>query len=545
MPEVERSEETLCPFVARHNRTYSFEEFEGLGKTFMLAFTHCFGLYASSVSKSTGQNVYRVARRFLRFFVENTDAIHSLTSVLQNDHIKATEESWECALALWQDRLNSDSKSGPTSKHAYIKSLNTLLSKLIAGGVIPEIALLHSNPKARVASRAIPCLAELHPPEISEGARKCLDEALSGAAGTAAERRVKEDFLAALLSETGEIAATREEQAEALFKINRERLELLRSCASKEFQSWRDHWLKGMRLIRCCDLEFEEIASIIDGVPRNAHERSKDLKYLFPDDDNDPALARFLNYFAGHPHYRGLLPKASASGRPPRWYTNLVRRFGGYEQVQSYLFPCSALTTAVISIILCDTGANVSVATTLLLDCLEDSGERGYKKLKGNKMRAGGKLIVDELPIQDPRHAVSCVEAIQTYLLISERLRTLAPENVAARLFLQFQQTGSIRNPNENIWPEWFKDFCSRHRELKDLRIQSKMIRPSVLLQASYEKETRIVAAATIGGHESLSITYPYTARFPNHALWAGKISKFQTRFMAVSIQSIKGADEK
>jgi hypothetical protein len=545
MPEVECSKETLSPFVARHNRYYSFEEFEGLGKAFMGPFSHCFSLYASTFSNSTAQTMYGMAKRFLRFLAENTDSLQSLTSVIHDDPIKATEQDWEHTLALLKDRLNSDSRIARTTKYHYISHLNRLLKKLIAGGVIPEIALLKPDPKARVASRATPCLAELHPPEIRARARKYLDEALSGAAGTAADRRVKEDFLAALLSETGEIEANPEEQAEALFRINRERLELLRSCASKEFQSWRDHWLNGMRLIRNCDLEFDEIASITDRAPRNVRERSKDLNYIFPDDDADLALARFLKYFAAHPDYRGRLPKTSASYRPPRWYVRTVVRFGGHGLVQSYLFPCSALTTAVISMILCDSGANVSVATTLLLDCLEDSGERGYKKLKGNKMRADGKLIVDELPIKDPRHAVSCVEAIQTYQSISERMRMLAPEKVAARLFLQLQQKGSIRNPSNHIWPVWFKAFCSRHPELANLGIMSKMVRSSVLLQASYEKETGIVAAAAIGSHESPSTTFPYVARFPNQALWAEKIRKFQRLFMSVSIQSIEGAAEK
>jgi hypothetical protein len=64
-------------------------------------------------------------------------------------------------------------------------------------------------------------------------------------------------------------------------------------------------------------------------------------------------------------------------------------------------------------------------------------------------------------------------------------------------------------------------------------------------MQAAYDKETGIIAAAAIGDHASLRTTNDYVARYPNKAVWESMIRQFQSLFQAVSIHSIKGAAQK
>jgi hypothetical protein len=542
--ETELTNSTLRPYDSRHGRHWDFSEFEILGRDFVAAFAPCFLAYSSVVARSTAATNYHAARLLLCFLTINRETLGQLIPILESDYTKATARAWEEALALWRDDLIGNDAISPVTKHGYIKSVNMLLRKMISRGVIPEITFLNSIPKARKASRATPSLAELHFHDIKEKSKKILEETLSGFGGTAVERQVKEDFLASLLSEAGDITGNPIEQAEALFQINRGRLKLLRSCAVKDFIKWRDSSLRGINLVRVCDLTFEEIAGIVDYRHKDLKKRSSALKTLFPEDEQDVSLARLLKYFVDHPKYRGRItwPQREI---PPHWFFNLAPRFGGFKPLQDYLFPPVELTASVITLILCDTGANVSVALTLLRDCLEDSKERNYMVLKGNKMRAGGKIIFNELPIKDPLNEVSCVEAIQTYQMISGTLRGLATEKVANQLFLYFGLSGSVRNPPIYRWNNYFRAFCNRHPELKDLKIQSKMVRVSVLLQASMDKDAGLFAANARGDHASIATTYDYLARYPNHVIWAAMIRKFMNLFQAVSIIDIKGAAEK
>lgn len=513
MQKVTSIKSTLRLYDNTHGRYWDFEEFKILGGDFILAFANCFVLHVTPIARSSAQTSYNEARRFLRFIVKKRKALPRLIAALKNDYTKATVQDWEKALALWRDDLISKTEVGPVTKHNQINTLNILLRRMVTYGVIPAIEYLNSNPKALKSAKTIPFLAELHP----VGG----DEPSGGSA---------------------------EEQAEAMFELNLERLEMVRSCAAQDFQRWRDHMLKGMRMVQDCDLEFEEIAATVDGGHQDMHERARALRALFPDDDEELTLARFLKYFAHHPERRGRLFKASDSSRPPGWYKVLARRLGGQDILQAYLFPPPELTTAVITLFLCDTGANVAVAKTLPLDCMEESTERGYKIIKGTKMRAGGKLIVNELPVKDPAHEVGCVEALDTYRTLSERLRKLAPEEAATRLFLhyhQYHQSGSVTTLTAFIWGSWFQAFRNRYRELKELKVESRMIRPSVLLQASRINEAGITAAGAIGAHASLATTWTYVAKSPNRAFWAGQVRKFQSLFQAVSIQSIEGAAEK
>lgn len=533
------------PFDNTHGRNWDFEEFEFLGPVFTTAVIKCFRLYSQSVVKTTAEQAYSALMRLARFINRNQDALLPLIQIIQSDHTKAKASDWEGMFALWRGDLMQRTDVVALTKYRYLNKQNTIIKRLVSHGIIPEVAYLNTSARALRNGRAVPCLAELHPPHVHGASKKILEAALSTTSGITIGSNDKRDFLTSLFSEMGEIPESPEEQAEALFKINSDRLELLRSCACKEFQQSRDHLLKGTHLIQGCDLEFEEIAGMINYRARNSRERAKVLSTLFPIDDQDVALSRLLKYFADHPDYRGKMPKYKGSRRPHKWFESLRTRFGGHANLQAYLFPDSKLTTSVITIFLCDTGANVSVARTLTFACLTDSSDRRFKIVAGNKMRAGGKLVIGEIPIKDSSREVSCVEAIETYQKSSERIREHAPNKEATQLFLQLQQIGVVRTIGAHLWTDWFRAFCNRHPTLKKLRIESRMIRPSVLLRASHENESGIHAAQAVGSQASLGTTWSYTAKFPNYVIYEAKIRKFQSLFQAVSIYSLKGAAEK
>ncbi len=509
----------------------------------MLAFALGFIRYSSSVSLGTAQGAYSYVLRLLRWLKNNQDHYLSLTAALQSDHTKALAKDWEDTLQLWQDYVIAQPRPGPSTKYNIIKHTSTVLRRMTTFGVIPHITYARVPRNLNQITRPIRTLAEWQQ-NIKKGSEKILEKVLSGMKGTNTAIQIKKDFLTTLLNETGEIAGSANAHAKILMKINADRIEMIRDCACKDFKKWRDVWIEGQRLLQAYDISFNEIAAIVDRQHTSMKVRMRELSTLFPDSDPELSLACLLRYLSDHPEYRGQIMRF-AKGTLRSWEWRQAGRFGGLETLQAYLFPHQDLTAAAIIIVLCDTGANISVARTLSYECLEDSKEIGYQTLKGIKMRAGGKLIVNELPVKDPTHDVSCIEIIQTYQSISSPLRRLATEKAAESLFLYIGWSGSIKCVDNGQWGKMFRAFRKRHAEFRNVNVHSKMIRPSVLMQAAYDKETGIIAAAAIGDHNSFATTDGYIARYPNQLIWGRMIREFQSLFQVISIQNIKGAASK
>lgn len=539
-----RIESILRPYDQNHSRYFDFREFKSLGLAFISAFSLNFILHSSSVALCTAQDYYGAAQHLFRWLISNQMNLIRLVSTLQIDHTKASAKDWEDAIALWRDDLQGKPKPGPITKYKLIKNVNVLLRRMAGFGVIPKLTYVKAPQKLRLAGRPTRSLAELQPQGIHEANKENLEEALLGIKGTDVDLQIRRDFLATLLSETGKIAGSAEEHAKILMKVNADRLAAIRMCASIEFKKWRDYWLEGQRLLKSCDMSFEEMKAIVQQQSPSKISGKQGLAALFPKDNTDVSLPRLLKYANEHTEYLGRLMWLP-EGKLDHLFEYQVILCGGLEAFQAYLLPHRYMAMAVIIIFLCDTGANVSVARTLPCNCLENSKESGYKIFKGIKMRAGGKLIVDELPIRDSLHDLSCIDAIQTYQKASEQMRRLAAEKFMDNLFLCVGKSGLVKGIDGLKWNRWFRAFCNRHAELRDLNVQAKMIRPSVLMQATYDKESGIIAAAAIGDHVSMATTQGYVNRFPNQVIWERMIREFQSLFQAVSIHSIKGAAKK
>lgn len=535
---------TLRPYDSKNGRYFDFTKFGVLGRVFMEDFASGFIRYSSSIELTSAQSVFSSVNHFLRWLITNRSSLINFISTLQNDHTKATAKDWEDVVALWREVIESSVEIGPVAKANHIKYINTLLKRMGSFGVIPNITFVKVPNKLRRAGRPTKSLAEVAQQGVTESARSILEESLSGISGSGIDLQGTRDFLTVLIQETGTIAGSAVEHAKILMKKNAERLEMVRECASRDYQKWQDHWLEGKRLLEACDMDFADIEAVINRPYRTLTGKGIALNTLFSSETPAISLSRMLKFFNDHPVYQGQLmrlPKRELIG----WFRRRVRQFGGINVFQAYLFPHVEMVTAAIIIFLCDMGANVSVAKTLPFDCMEHSADPGYKIIKGNKMRAQGKLIVNEFPIKDPIHDVGCVDALQIYKKMSEPLRKLAKGKVADSLFLVVSWTGSVKSITGTRWTRMFQSFRTRHVELRSLNIQAKMIRPSVLMQAAYDKETGILAASAIGDHASLDLTNNYIARYPLKIKWARMIREFQALFQTISIQNIKGAAEK
>lgn len=502
----------------------------------MTAISGAFVKYSSTVASPTAQSSFSTAVRFFRWILANQLQLREFISTLRTNHVQARAEDWEDAVAQWRISIDGEQRLQAVAKHSIICDLNKLIRKLMMFGVIPKCELVNP-PKPYCESRPTKTLAEVAHDNSDHRTEAILDEALSGTNSTDIELAVKRDFLKTLIDETGAISGTPQEHARVLMKINAERLAAIRGAAEKDFVKWVDWWNEGQQALRDCDMSYEDISDQID-TRKTYHFSGR----LFPSNDDHLSLGRLLTYFLGHPKWKGqVIGRPKHSTLPA--ITVQITRFG--PTIQARLFPHIDLTCAVIVLVLCDTGANVTVARALPKNCLDSSENRGYKVIRGNKMRSSGKLIANELPVKDNLHKVSSVQAIQTYQKISQAMRVLASDNYSKFLFLQQTSHGVVRDVRDNKWTRWFRSFCKRHDKISHLRIQARMIRPSVLMQAAFDKETGIISAAAIADHSSVRTTNPYISRYPMKVVWERMIREFQSLFQAVSIHSINQAARK
>ena len=543
---IKQSNLPLRPYDHINGRYFDFRPFQRIGYEFLVAFAAAFVKYSSTVAAGTAGSAFSTAVNFLKWLDVNQTQVPRLISALRADFEQADPKDWEAAVNIWKDQIIAKDTIQNVTKFNYIKGLGGILRRMFIFGVIPRFYLART-PRNLRQSRATKTVAEVTSPDSKTAILKILGQTLNNSKTKDNDSEAKRDFLMTLVAETGAIRGTPYEQAAELMRINRDRLLTIRRCAEEDFLKWVTWWEDGQRALIDSDLSFEQVDSALTSkVYGSFGPFSVDL---FPDSNPGLSLSRLLTFLSFQANHCGRMLMQSREMFPRR-IQQQVRRFGGPEVVQAHLFPHALLTNAVLVIILCDTGANVSVARTLSKNCLENSEDQKYKIIKGTKRRSCGKLIVDELPVTDPVHRVSSVCAVETYLMISESLRKLASPEDCNFLFLRpmsysmFRSTG-VSALNEGIPIRWFRRFRKEHKEISALPLQLKMIRPSVLMQTSFDNKAGIIAAAALGDHNSLQTTNIYVNRYPNRLAWENMIRKFQSLFQAVSIHTIKGAAQK
>ena len=525
-----------------NKRFFDFNEFAALGHQFAKAIAETFILYSSSVSIETAQASHCTLSRFFRWLIANKNKHPELILALQKNYEKAEPLHWEAAVDSWREDLQAEKNISLRRKGNLIAACQTFIRNLIVRGVVPKLHLPHMPINLRNAGRPTKCLAEaIHISENKKN-KKLVDVYLSESAGSSINLDIKRDFLTVLLEEKGTIAGTEQEHAKELMKVNAERLASVRECAVKDFQKWHAHWLKGQELIEKCNLSFEELPAFMQAA---ISEQGEQEKLILSQVDLESVLAGSLKYFHEHPEYKGQTLRRNFMRENIALY-KLLTKLGSAEEFQAYLFPHPEMIVAAIVIFLCDTGANVSVGWSLSYDCLEDSNEPGYKVIKGTKMRARGKLIVNQLPVRDRQSELSCIQALETYREISFSLRAIAAPETAEKLFLYIGWSRKIQTVSNLWWVANFRRFVKRHPEISHLKINSKMIRPSVLMQATYAENSGIAAAGILADHKSVKTTDSYVnARYPLQIIWERMIREFQQLFQAVAIFPINGAAEK
>ncbi len=492
----------LLPYILQHSTSYDFTRFASIGKGFVTAVARVFALRAGGISKGSSKSDYHVLGILFRW-IQSNQLIPEFRRKLFTDHKSILVDEWELVLNMWRDDfVNAKQRQSETTGAQVIRHMNVLIEAMIASRVLRPISRLAPVKNSNKKVRPNKCLAEvqrLHSPKA----------AIGQVGGDRSESLVQDNLPSLNRSEMieGQGAA---DHIQAVAHLNKKRLADLRRCAEQELRGWSEHFQEGQRILDLCDMSFADIKKILHTRYKNNVFRGKALSRLFPKGLPDLALSRYLTYIL-HEH-GGVIPLGKKT-RPLTFHINFCRSRGGIEKIRAYLIPDSAAANAARVIFLLDTGSNCNVSLSLERDCLSDSDVPGHKSIAGFKDRARGKLIVSDLPIKDPLHEISCVEALQIYKEMSNRLVERAPTGRKKNLFLYVYKNGKVDGMCYSSADKQFKAFLSRHQEFQGLNLTAEMIRPTRLFQAMYENDGSLIDANVLADHASFSTTSIYANR--------------------------------
>ena len=328
--------------------------------------------------------------------------------------------------------------------------------------------------------------------------------------------------------------------SQAVCVLCEERLTALRISASKIFESWREQFELGRQIIDSSVQENRTDYRTLENIRLNKtkFEWTKTISPLLPKQDPDLALRNLLTLV--DKDFDGVCPLANTHEWGQYW-TKIYMRTGGKDRVQSFLSPPRLVTSAVICLYLCETGANESVATSMMADAIRPSKVPKHLTTVGNKVRSKGKQIIDDLPLESTiTGCTSAAEAMSFYQSATSRYRSKNSEETN-KLFL-YVEYSKIKHMTEWQLRGDFSKITANSTELSTLKITPSMIRPTVLLMEYLKNPTNIGATQLLARHENDTTTFGYVNKLPHRVILADKIREFQERIQNIALSKNKKA---
>jgi len=552
--KIPRPHKPSSPFeftIVEHRRTYDFSTFLPLGRQFLLKATPELRTYYAKYSPQSAKQVHSHLSSLLAFLLDlRVKGTHAafFAALSTDTYISIPSTDWELVLDLWKQCLTSAFSTDRPSRqlktaNSKVMDVARILTHLANTKTLPTIDLFgYKSAKALGVSKPHPTLAQLEhgTPNSDETEREVADRICRFF--DASDQEQAHDFIRSLCKELSP-KVVRGLSVDALIReihaLNANRLADLRACAEADFLEWHAHWKAGQEALAAATIPSDRVVDFLDSPLRSASDRRKNSKRLLLSGREPERLANALNYVLSTRN--GI--SSGLSGR----YGHLMKSFGGTHAFHAYLHPHPDATLALWVLLMIDTGANCEVARHVPFPCLQDTNDPGRKQiLVGTKAKAGGKLIVDELPVlPEPGQRLSAVQAIAFYEEMSARYRALADQEFRQFLLLN-EYKGSVQDLAAFTGRARFLRFIERHPQLAGLGALPSMIRPSVLLSTQHRNDDNVSVAQALADHSSAATTLiHYTGRTPVKLVWIAKIREFLDRFQAVVIITIDGAPQK
>jgi hypothetical protein len=516
----------LAPWVSRHGRHYDFNELADIySENVAIRVRDAFLKYCTKYASGTARIRYASTLRLLRWLSRSPIAGPRIVATLRNGD-KPDADLFEQACGAWRAEQVSDLRGRKeTTVSGIIHTVNLVVRYLALAGIVPRIKSLKPIAGAKRKTKPRRSFAE-----VSRRLREVAHDALHRIAQAreiivpASEENA---FLRALEEEAYLRDDLPEDTVSAIRVLLSDRLAALRKCAEEDFLKWQRLWDEGKSLIDNVDGQSTASARLTTfGGPQKHVTVSAELDhFLAAVDDQFNGCAPRRNFHRGLAH--------------------VYAKNGGFAAVEYRLSPHPEAVIAAVIMYLHDSGANVSTARTLDFDCIEPSPVPGYERITGFKARSKGKPIITDLPVKSAHQQITTIAALKKLVEMTSRYRRNASERDKRSLFLVRPQSTVVALSGHQLLA-WFKQFCGRHKELKDFQFRPSMIRPSVLLELALNREGNLIAAQYKAQHASPATTSrSYVHKYPMLLLYEEKMKLFMNQFQATATAPIAGAAQR
>jgi hypothetical protein len=497
------------PYSEKHGRVYSFVT---LTKLYSLEFAEkvatCFIAIINKDVVGTVKNKYLRLLDFFEWLADSRNLDSSVASSLR-DNATINDAEFGRACMAYRAHLTQPNSNSHLN-------LN-VITQLGEARIIPKFKFLtHARKHQDKSHRKSILEASINKDEQSRLENILIDAAKYRGIAISNGKDTR-DFLETLLFEKLRNPNLSDDLVESMLEITNIRLAEIRIQASKTFREWLMLYERGKVLLKLATVNCEEFRlKMDDRAAISGFLWSQYIAEVFPNHDPELMLANLLSVINNL--YQGCPPIAATTNM--QMWNKKYRLVGGLENVASHLVPTRKALSAALILYLCESGANVAVATTLAPDCVRNSSVPLHKKVVGRKDRANGKVIYDDLPIRaESEDYVSAVQALES---ISAAQR-LVDDDV-----LKFYMQGTTNALVEYAFRADFKAICSQSDYLKQFLLVPSMLRPTVLLNIQLKDPANLGIAQLIAQHESSSTTQGYTNKLPHRVQMERDILEFQ-----------------
>ena len=528
----------IKPYSDKHKRIF---DFSCLAETFGLNFSEkAATVFISLIEDMASPKAYY--RRIVHFllWLANDPQLNGKLAADLGSNKRIDQAQFELAINQYREDLLSRAEIDSARRGRFIPHLE-VIQKFADAGIFPQIRIRMRNKGRRKSrhSRPRPSLVEakLNEPvakdivQLTERAATYFDIEFDNGTDTI-------EFAENLAREIHQREGLPTDLSQAVCVICEERLEALRVSASTIFERWREQFERGRQIISSSNHENRTDYSTLKKIRlhKTFFEWSNTISHLFPKHDPDQSLRNLLTLI--DKDFDGVCPSSNTHEWGHFW-ARVYTKAGGKDRVQSFLSPPRLVTSAVICLYLCETGANESVATSMLADAIRPSNVPKHLTTVGNKVRSKGKQIFDDLPLESTiTGCTSAAEAISFYQSATSRYLSINPEKTD-KLFLYVQHS-KIKPITEWQLRYDFLKITANSPELSALTITPSMIRSTVLLVDCLKNPTNLGVTQLLARHENVTTTLGYVNKLPYRVILADKIREFQERIQNIALSKNK-----
>ncbi len=536
-----RKGRVTAPWCEEHQRSYDFGEFvPHLGRRFTISLATAFVESAQKYAAGSAKGQYLALLELLRWLISSPYAA-VLAPLREGSNVD--EKQFRIAVHAWAE-ARKVGEGKPQSISVRLKYLSSVLMGL--DGMLPKVGGLRGPRRAARKSEPKRTLAQASSQSLNRIADDV--EVYCSSRDIEFERDEMLGFLRELASEADVREVRTEGLPEAIRRLNKKRLDRVRSIAKTQFAQAIAKLEEGKALIAACTTSSSEIEILVNDALAGRITKAEVINFFT---EQSGGLAAFLVHVQSR--FDGLVPKATRANWSEyrNFYSRIVSKLGGIDAVDALLHLSSDGVAAACLLFLCDTGANVAVGCGLRVDCMRSSEIAGHKEVIGYKRRAQigsnatnnakAKTISYDLPVSDASGEPTTVRALERVVTDVSNLRRGLAGNESEKLFIvRVQDKPKVLT--DHLLLARLRLFVEND-DVVPHDIRTDMIRPSYLLDAALATSGRTRDVAAIARHSSIAVTEAsYTNRWPVRLLREDKARAFHKDLQNALIHGIEGA---